>query len=98
MEQCQSAMLCRVSLQQTFENWPHRFQFSLFEVMVVKAWCTDLLQLLNSCIRHFCHAFLRVSFQVTKPSDSFRVDFSQLSNFSVAPAEIRNSNNFCIRR
>ena len=28
----------------------------------------------------------------------FAWDFSQLSNFSVAPAEIRNSNNFCIRR
>ena len=47
-----------------------------FEVMVVKTWCRDLLQMHNRFIRQFAtsfHAFLRMTCHVMRPSDRIRV-------------------------
>ena len=81
-----------------FESKPVS-KYSFFEVMVVKTWCRHLAQLLNRCILQIAisfNTFLRMTFHVIGPNDRFRLRFSQQSNFSVAPAEIRDANIFSV--
>ena len=68
-----------------------------FFLMVVKTWCRDFVQLLNYFVCQFAisfHTFLRMSFHVVTPRSNVCIIFSDSSNFSVGPAEIRDSNIF----
>ena len=59
-------------------QFSNRFQSFLFEVMVTKTWCRELLQLLDLLICHFktsFDAFPRVHFHIIRSSDCFRVKF-----------------------
>ena len=63
------------------DSWPssHRFQFFLFEMMVVKTWYGDFIQLHNLYICQFAipsTQFLRITFHVTRRNDCFRVRFA----------------------
>ena len=84
--------------EQTFHNAPTVCNSSFFELIVVKTWCRNLIQLLHRFVCHFAisfNAFLRMTFHVIIPSDGYRVRFCPLNvTFSVAPAEIRDSNIF----
>ena len=73
------------------------FPVLFFEVMVVQAWSGDSAELLSTLVcqpTKTFRALFRMAFHVIRPSDRFCVRFFQPSNFSVAPAEIRDSNIF----
>ena len=48
--------------EQTFDKCSHRLQFfPFFEMIVVKTWCGDLMQLLNLCYLPFRNIFPPIS-------------------------------------
>ena len=58
-----------------FLQFSNRFQFFIFEDMIIQAWNRDFILLLNVFMRRFTksvHAFLRMTFHAVRPSDGFR--------------------------
>ena len=88
-------------LSPDFWQLSSRFLFLSFALMVVNAWCRDYMQLLNKFVCQFAifsfHPFLRMSFHVVGPRINVCTNFLRFTSLSVSPAEIRDSNIFCIR-
>ena len=82
----------RAYLWQKVSNW---FLVLLLELMTIQArtWnCVQLFSLVGRQFRVSLNAFLSMSFHVVGPRYSLALGFSHTGNFSVAPAEIRDSN------
>ena len=75
-----------------FSDW---LKFLLFELMIIQTRSYDFIKLLHFLVCQFAvsfNAFLSMSFHVVGPRQRLCVRFLPPGNFTVAPAEIRDSN------